>query len=218
MEIPSALSRLRQLVYFWCKFVLSSFVIMAFSKHENVIYLTFDDGPCEKNTEIIFNTLMDMGVNAGFFFNGDAVTCHRELVQKIHSLGFFVGNHSYYHNKYAWNRWSQELGSINKGEEVIESITHRRNKIYRPPFGSITPVTFLYLLFNKYKIVNWSIDSRDFEAHDIIEIMEKISEVKNGDILLFHSDCDLTASHLQSIIYELSAKGYRFGNLSSVLQ
>jgi len=218
MEIPSALSRLRQLVRSWIKFLVSGLKFYKFSDTDHVIYLTFDDGPQGEITESIITALKDMGVTAGFFFNGDAVMLRRELVQNIHSLGFFVGNHSYYHTKYKWTQWSQELSSIFKGEKIIESITHRKCKLYRPPFGTITPVTFLYLLINKYKIVHWSVDSRDFEAHDIDEIMANIRDVKSGDILLFHGDSRLTAMHIRSIIYELSAKGYRFGNLSDALQ
>jgi len=218
MEIPSALSRLRQLVHSWIKFVMSCFVISKFSKTDNVIYLTFDDGPIEDITERIFNALKDLEVDAAFFFNGADVIRHKDLVNNIISLGYFVGNHSYYHNKHTWKQWRQELDSILKGEEIIKSLIKSGSKIYRPPFGAITPFTFLYLLIKKYKIVYWNLDSRDFEAHDINEIIESIRDVKSGDILLFHNDCNLTATHIHSIINELSVKGYRFGNLSHALQ
>jgi len=218
MEISSALSRIRQVVYTWTKFVVNLLVINTFGNSDNVIYLTFDDGPCEKHTESIFNTLKELRVNAGFFFNGAAVVNHKELVEKIHSSGFFVGNHSYYHNKYKWYQWSKDIDSIIKGEKLIESVTNYGCKIYRPPFGSINLITFLYLAMNKYKIVQWSVDSRDFNAIEINEIMENISDVKSGDILLFHCDCSLTAAHIANIIHELTAKGFRFGNVSNMLQ
>jgi peptidoglycan/xylan/chitin deacetylase (PgdA/CDA1 family) len=218
MEISSTLSRWRQLVHSWIKFGLSYFVINKISRSDKVIYLTFDDGPCEKTTETIFSVLKEMGVGAGFFFNGDAVIHHRELVERIHSFGLFVGNHSYHHNRYTWKQWRQELDNIHKGEKIIESITHRGSKVFRPPFGSITPMTFLCLLIKKYKMVYWSIDSRDFEAHAIQDIMENIRDINSGDILLFHSDCGLTASNIRDIIKEISSQGYRFGNLADALQ
>lgn len=217
MEISSALSKIRQVVHTWTKFVINLLVINTFSNTDKVIYLTFDDGPCEKHTESIFNTLKELRVNAGFFFNGDAIVNNRELVHEMQSAGFFIGNHSYTHCKYSWRNWNEELSSIRKGGKIISSITGRNCKIYRPPFGAITPVAFLYLLIRKYKIIHWSVDSRDFEASTVNDIIDNICKVKSGDILLFHSDCSLTASNLNTILSVLSAKGYRFGNLSVAL-
>jgi len=217
MALPSTLSRVRKLVYSKITSLLRKFVITKFSDTDNTIYLTFDDGPCD-NTETIFKTLNDMGVKAGFFFNGDAVVRYKELVKRIYLDGYYVGNHSYYHTKYTWMQWLQEIVSISKGAEIISALTCGNSNFYRPPFGKIRPITLIYLLITMRKIVLWSVDSKDFEATDISEIINNIHDISSGDILLFHSDCDLTATHLHIIINELSAKGYRFGNLSAVLE
>lgn len=219
MQVFRALSRCIALIRTWIagvvRFIFSGFIITKFSNPHGIIYLTFDDGPCA-NTLVLAKELKQMNVPAGFFFNGDAVEGCKEVVEKIKADGFYIGNHSYSHIKYLWYQWKKELANIQKGEDILAPITQCK-RIYRPPFGSIGPITFFFLLLKQYKIIHWNVDSRDFSATTIAEIITNIESVKSGDVLLFHSDSDLTVTHIRDIIAALSARGCRFGDLSNMI-
>ena len=64
---------------------------------EKVLYLTFDAGYENGNTETILNALKKHNVSATFFVVGTYIESEPELIQRMIDEGHTVGNHTWHH-------------------------------------------------------------------------------------------------------------------------
>ena len=77
------------------------------------IYLTFDAGFENGNTEKILDTLNRNNVKACFFLVGNYLEKEPELVKKIAEEGHIIGNHTYHH---------RDMQTIVDKEEFMEEL------------------------------------------------------------------------------------------------
>ncbi len=82
---------------------------------DNLIYLTFDDGPDSENTPILLDILDKYGVKAAFFHTGEAIEKSPDISKNAAERGHTVGCHSVSHN---YNKIYASLSSLE--EEIIE--------------------------------------------------------------------------------------------------
>lgn len=66
--------------------------------HPKTMYLTFDDGPSEENTERVLDILKKRNIKATFFLVGENVERHPEIVRRIVREGHTIGIHCYNHD------------------------------------------------------------------------------------------------------------------------
>ena len=68
-------------------------------KEGKVVYLTFDDGPDDKNTPAILDILKENGVHATFYVTGQHAELHPDVLQRIyaehHAIGIFIYDQEY---------------------------------------------------------------------------------------------------------------------------
>lgn len=158
------------------------------------VFLTFDDGPTPEITPRILDILREHKVKATFFCVGKNVQKYPDLFQQILSEGHNVGNHSFNH----LNAWETDrktyLESINKASELIPS------KMFRPPYGKISPKLIRYLR-RYYKIIMWTVISGDFDADVNPEQCFKnaTAKTKVGDILVFHDNLNAKKNVLDAL-------------------
>src|SRR5712672_2665830 len=62
--------------------------------------LTFDDGPCERATPQILDTLHELSAKATFFVIGVNARRFPRIVRRIYDEGHIVANHSYDHSHF----------------------------------------------------------------------------------------------------------------------
>ncbi|MBV9963116.1 MAG: polysaccharide deacetylase family protein [Parafilimonas sp.] len=150
---------------------------------EKELYLTFDDGPHQTATPFVLDQLRQYNAKATFFCIGKNVAAYPHIYQRILNEGHATGNHTFDHTN-GWQVKNDEyINSIIEAEKYIQS------KLFRPPYGKISP--FVSKLLRKklgYKVVMWDVLSADFD--------EKISakkcaenvllNVKRGSIIVFH--------------------------------
>ncbi len=163
-------------------------------------YVTFDDGPSPENTSKILTTLKDNGVKATFFMVGQEMEKYPDIVTTVLSEGHSIGYHSYSH---------KSLKKMNF-RELREDLAHYKhlsrqfgvnNRLYRPPYGELTFMSFFWLLLNGWKIVMWSLDSRDsFDSSEQVVYTVRPANIVPGEILLFHDDYDLTAEIMKDVL------------------
>ncbi len=148
---------------------------------EKHIYLTFDDGPTPHVTEKVLDLLKEFGVKATFFCVGKNVKNYQHIYLKILNDGHAVGNHTQNHV----NGWKTSADKYIS--EVEEASKHISSKLFRPPYGKLSPVQILKLK-KIYKIVMWSCLSGDFDQS--LNIEHSIKQLKNasqpGAIIVFH--------------------------------
>ena len=152
------------------------------------VYLTYDDGPHPKNTEKILNLLASYDAKATFFMVGYQMEKYPELVNAVIGSGHSIGYHSYRHDSLI----KYSLGDIREDLAHARVLSKKFNyaiKMYRPPFGDLSVVSFLWLMINGWKIVMWSIDSKDsFETKEQVKANITPEHISDGEIILLHED------------------------------
>ena len=156
---------------------------------DNTIYLTFDDGPTPEITEKVLDILEKHQIKATFFCIGDNVRKYPEIVQKIISKHHSVGNHTYSHLK-GWKTPSKIYISNTEACEIkLNSLFKIRNsKLFRPPYGKITPWQSYKLRKLGYKIIMWDVLSKDYDTTLSPENCYEnvVNNVTSGSIIVFH--------------------------------
>ena len=187
---------------------------------ENTIYLTFDDGPTPEITERVLEILDKHHIKATFFCIGDNVRKHPEIVQKILSKQHSVGNHTYSHLK-GWKTPTKTYISNSEACEIkLNSLFKIRNsKLFRPPYGKITPWQSYKLRKLGYKIIMWDVLSKDYDASISAEKCYEnvIQNVSSGSIIVFHDSNkakDNVLNSLEKTIETLKSKGFNFEKIA----
>jgi peptidoglycan/xylan/chitin deacetylase (PgdA/CDA1 family) len=187
---------------------------------ENTIYLTFDDGPTPEITERVLEILDKHHIKATFFCIGDNVRKHPEIVQKILSKQHSVGNHTYSHLK-GWKTPTKTYISNSEACEIkLNSLFKIRNsKLFRPPYGKITPWQSYKLRKLGYKIIMWDVLSKDYDASISAEKCYEnvIQNVSSGSIIVFHDSNKAKENVLNSLektIETLKSKGFKFEKIA----
>lgn len=146
------------------------------------IYLSFDDGPTLELTEIILNILAKKNVKATFFLVGENVLEYPDLYNSILEDGHRVGNHSFNHLK-GWKTSKNEYV-----ENVIKASDYIHSNLFRPPYGKISYGQGK-LLKSDYKIIMWSILTRDYDKNTSPEqCLYRANKAKTGDVIVFHDN------------------------------
>ncbi|WP_396198161.1 polysaccharide deacetylase family protein [Flavobacterium sp.] len=187
---------------------------------ENTIYLTFDDGPTPEITERVLEILDKHHIKATFFCIGDNVRKHPEIVQKILSKQHSVGNHTYSHLK-GWKTPTKTYISNSEACEIkLNSLFKIRNsKLFRPPYGKITPWQSYKLRKLGYKIIMWDVLSKDYDASISAEKCYEnvIQNVSSGSIIVFHDSNKAKENVLNSLektIETLKSKEFKFEKIA----
>lgn len=172
------------------------------------LYLTFDDGPNPDTTPFILEMLSKHEAKATFFCVGENVERYPELYQNILDAGHSVGNHSYNHLK-GWDANTKDyVQNIDKCARVVNTT------LFRPPYGKMKHAQ-RRALKDRYRIIMWTVLSRDYDAKVDKETCLKKSwkYTRAGTIIVFH---DHTKSLeklkwvLPNYIEKASSNGYHF--------
>ena len=108
-------------------------IVWRHKTHEKKIWLTFDDGPDEKTTNLILEILKKLNIKATFFLIGKKIRENPELFQEIIKQGHVVANHSYSHR----NGWLVSTKSYLQDIEKCQKFMPK-NSLFRPPYGKIS--------------------------------------------------------------------------------
>lgn len=148
---------------------------------ERGVYLTFDDGPTPGITEWILATLKRHNAKATFFVLGKNVERYPDLYAKILADGHRVGNHTYSHQKGYLMSLERYLEDIDFASGFVQS------NLFRPPYARVSR-SQLRAIAQRYKIVMWSIVSRDYNRKISGErcLQGVLPHIKAGSIILFH--------------------------------
>jgi peptidoglycan/xylan/chitin deacetylase (PgdA/CDA1 family) len=178
---------------------------------DQVLYLTFDDGPHPVVTPFVLDQLKEYGAAATFFCIGKNVQEYPQIYRRILMDGHRVGNHTQNHlNGWATND-KKYLENIRDAARLIDS------NLFRPPYGRIGKFQSALLRrepFN-YKIIMWEVLSADFDRAVDGEgcIHNVINNARPGSIVVFHDSekaWDRLRIALPKVLEHFSNNGYRF--------
>jgi peptidoglycan-N-acetylglucosamine deacetylase len=144
----------------------------------NSVYLTFDDGPHPETTPRILALLAKHDARATFFCLGRNAEKYPAVFDSIIEGGHAVGNHSWSH----LNGWVTPTGKyledVQRASGVISS------KLFRPPYGRITPGQYRQLR-KKYEIIMWTRQFADYRP-GFNPGKTSLKGTLPGDILVLH--------------------------------
>ncbi|WP_019243377.1 MULTISPECIES: polysaccharide deacetylase family protein [Bacillus] len=180
------------------------------------VAITFDDGPHHQLTPYILDILKKHKAKATFFVLGNRVEYYPEIVKRTFDEGHEIGNHSWSHPKLTSLSQQELRNQIYHTSSAVAKITGVAPATIRPPYGAFNDQVKQVL---NGPIVNWSVDTLDWKHHNK-EMIKKIvrEKTRNGSIILMHDIHSATAQALDSVLTELSQKGYQFVTVSQLLE
>lgn len=99
------------------------------------IALTFDDGPSE-STPLVLEELRRHSARATFFQCGHHVRRLPEIARQVRQAGHEIGNHTDSHSALYLRSPSFIEAEIARAQEIIESETGGRPRLFRAPYGA----------------------------------------------------------------------------------
>jgi peptidoglycan/xylan/chitin deacetylase (PgdA/CDA1 family) len=190
------------------------------------IYLTFDDGPNERATPAILDTLAAERVPAAFFMVGKHVRLFPSLARQVRSAGHDIGNHTEHHIKLHLLGYRRIRAELEQAHVAIVVRTGAAPRAFRAPHGYRS--LFLAPLARQlgYTVFGWTFGVFDTARPGAEEIRRRVRvRLRPGAIVLLHDgdgydprgDRMQTAEALPGIIADARAAGYEFGALSELL-
>jgi peptidoglycan-N-acetylglucosamine deacetylase len=192
---------------------------------KKIVYLTFDDGPDDKNTAAVLDILQQNQITATFFLVGRYAKLYPKIVHRIYDEGHAIGNHSYDHDyQRLYKTPDSYLAEMRKTDAILYDILGVRPLITRAPGGTVGNFTKAYwnaLKISGYTEYDWNVSSADAAPHhpvaqdfiDNVEAQIDKPAVRDSAIILMHcsSGHEETVKALPRIIQLLKERGYTFG-------
>ena len=189
---------------------------------QNTIYLTFDCGYENGNTEPILDALKKHDVKATFFVVGNFLETSPEIVKRMIAEGHTVGNHTYHHldmsSISSMDAFKKETQDV---ENLFEQITGTPiTKFYRPPQGKynienlkLAQELGYHTFFWSLAYVDWYQDKQPTKDEAFGKLLKRIHP---GAIVLLHSTSSTNAQILDELLTKWEEMGYTIKPLTEL--
>ena len=187
------------------------------------LYLTFDAGFENGNTEPILDALKKHNVQATFFVVGHYLETAPDLVKRMIEDGHTVGNHTYHHYDMSkisdQESFRKELESV---EAKFQEITGKEMiNYYRPPQGKYSLENLAMAKDLGYHTFFWSLAYVDWKQDDQPskeEAFEKLLfRTHPGAIVLLHNTSATNGEIMDELLTKWENEGYSFGTLQELI-
>lgn len=189
---------------------------------EKKLYLTFDCGYENGNTEGILDALKKHQAPGTFFVVGHFLETAPDLVKRMVAEGHTVGNHTYHHPDMSaisdLSSFQKELEDV---EKLYQEITGENMvKYYRPPQGKYSTENLkmakelgYHTFFWSLAYVDWNVDAQPTKEEAFDKLLGRIHP---GAIVLLHSTSSTNAQILDELLTKWEEMGYTFHPLSEL--
>ncbi len=191
---------------------------------KKILYLTFDCGYENGNTEAILDALKKHNAPATFFVVGHYLESAPDMVKRMVTEGHTVGNHTYHHpdmSKISDKKTFQE--EMEKVTALFKEVTGTdMSMYYRPPQGKYSTKNLemakelgYSTFFWSLAYVDWNVDQQP--SHE--EALEKLTKrVHPGAIVLLHNTSKTNGEILDELLTKWEEMGYTFGRLEELVK
>ena len=190
---------------------------------EKVIYLTFDAGYENGNTEAILDALKKHNAPATFFLVGNYIETAPDLVKRMVSEGHIVGNHTYHHPDMSKISTAESFRKeLTDMENAYEQLTGQKmNCYYRPPQGKYSESNLQMASDLGYHTFFWSLAYVDWYENDQPtheEAYKKlIGRIHPGAVVLLHSTSKTNGEIMDELLTRWEDMGYTFRSLDDLV-
>ena len=190
---------------------------------EKNIYLTFDCGYENGNTEKILKALKKHNAKGTFFVVGHFLETSPDLVKQMLKEGHAVGNHTYHHPDMSSISTKESFQKeLDDNAALFKQITgEEMSAYYRPPQGKYSAVNLKMAKDLGYHTFFWSLAYVDWyedkqPSHD--EAFDKLTgRIHPGAIVLLHSTSKTNGEILDQLLTKWEDMGYTFQPLSHLI-
>jgi peptidoglycan/xylan/chitin deacetylase (PgdA/CDA1 family) len=187
---------------------------------ENIISITFDDGPDPEFTPQVLKLLAQYNAKATFFCIGHKIEKNPALFKSILEAGHTVGNHTYSHSKsFGFFRNSKVMEELQKTIDIVKILSGKEMNLYRPAFGVTNPNIEKAVQDLDLKSIGWNVRSLDTTPRNETMVLRRItSKVAKGDIILLHDTSAKTVAVLEQLLLFLQKKKLQSVTVDHLLQ
>lgn len=189
---------------------------------EKKIYLTFDCGYENGNTEAMLDALKKHNAKATFFVVGHYLESAPDIVKRMVAEGHTIGNHTYHHpdmskisDTAAFQKEMDDVRTLYK-----ELIGEEMPMYYRPPQGkySLSNLQMAKDLgystfFWSLAYVDWNNDSQPSHQQAFDKLIPRIH---SGAVVLLHSTSATNAEILDELLTKWKDMGYTFASIEEL--
>lgn len=191
---------------------------------EKVIYLTFDCGYENGNTEPILDALKKHNAPGTFFVVGHYLESAPDLVRRMVDEGHMVGNHTYHHlDMPSISELKDFQKEVDDVADLFYEITGTKlAKYYRPPQGKCNAANLKMAQTLGYSTVFWSLAYVDWQqeqqpSHE--EAFTKLTtRIHPGAVVLLHNTSQTNGEILDELLTRWEEMGYCFKPLSDLVE
>ncbi|WP_310854271.1 polysaccharide deacetylase family protein [Paenibacillus taichungensis] len=180
-----------------------------FGLPKEYVALTFDDGPSTLTKQFV-DILTEQKVAATFLFVGQKVERNQDAVIYASEHGMAIGNHSWDHSLLPKDTPQDQSESLSKTNSVLESLTHKKVTLFRPPYGAVNNKLVSEVKKLNMKTLLWNRDPEDWNAkkpEDIIRYFHQVEAA--GGVYVLHENKN-TLEALPAILKHLKEKNLKF--------
>jgi len=204
----------------------------SFKEDSGTVYLTFDDGPSDRTSDIL-EILNRYDIKATFFVCGGEDEKSQQLMRDIVNAGHTIGIHSISHDyEKIYSSVESYLDDFNETYMCVYNATGVKPQIFRFPGGSINNYnrfTYMQIIAEMtrrgFVYYDWNVSGEDaVHGADWTSIYNNImsgikSNTADRAIVLLHDSQskENTVLVLEDIIGRLLEDGYRFDKLDNTV-
>lgn len=157
---------------------------------QNVVALTFDDGPDPVGTPAVLDVLARYEARATFFMNGSAAARHPDLVRRVVEEGHETANHAWSHRSFLLERPPARTRRRWMQQEILATsaaVGEPATTLFRPPFGHIDAWGCLVARSAGHRTILWHVAAADWADTPADDMALAVSgRLCPGAIVLFH--------------------------------
>lgn len=184
------------------------------------ISISFDAAWGNEDTQQILDILAKHKVKATFFMTGGWVESYPDDVKAIYAAGHDLGNHSENHKNMSQLSDAEKTSELMTVHKKVKELTGFDMFLFRPPYGDYDNAVVLNAKANGYYTIQWDVDSLDWKDYGVDAIIDTVVNHKhlgNGSIILCHNGAKYTALALDTMLTQLTEKGYEFVPISQLI-
>jgi len=168
--------------------------------------LTFDDGPDPVWTPLVLDALASVHARATFFVVSDRAKRYPTLLARMREEGHDVGFHCKDHVRHDDMTSGEIEADVRSGLTVL----HGPARLWRTPWGVVTPTTEDVARKHGLTLVGWTADTEDWRGNSPCEMLGRIEgRLLPRAIVLMHDgigpgamrdDCMMTVNAIGSLV------------------
>jgi peptidoglycan/xylan/chitin deacetylase (PgdA/CDA1 family) len=151
------------------------------------VALTFDDGPDETVTPRLLDLLRERGAHGTFFVLADRASRHPDLVRRMVAEGHEIALHADTHSRLTQVPPLKLRRRLSSARGLLEEVANQRVRLFRPPFGAQSLVTYLVARTCGLDVVVWGPYAEEWVDGSPEEVAARgLKRLEGGDVLLLH--------------------------------